>query len=336
MIRFPMSPHRRADIAIDLGTANTLVVERGSGIVFDEPSICCFRTSDGAHDFVAAGVEAQSYVGRTPRPLKIVRPLRNGVLNDMAAARELLRFATRALRPAWRLARTRALIGLPADATEAEHRALASAAVDAGLAEPELVAEPLMSAIGAGLAVDEARGRMVVDCGAGTTEVVVISLGRICFSHSTRGGGEALDRMLVEHLHLRHRFQIGSSTAERLKLELSSLLAQGNPGILLEVRGLDVARGVPTTIAVPASELVAVWDRYSEEVLSAVRAALAETPPELCQDILDDGIVLTGGAAMTGLLASLIADRTGIETRVSEAPLQAVAEGLSRLLSKDG
>jgi rod shape-determining protein MreB len=327
-----MRSRRRADIAIDLGTANTLVVERGSGIVFDEPSICCFAAFEGTPQFVAAGTEAHSYAGRTPKPLKIVRPLRNGVLSDMVAARELLRFATRTLRPAWRLTRTRALIALPADATEAEQRALATAAVDAGLAEPELVAEPLMSAIGAGLAVDEPQGRMVVDCGAGTTEVVVISLGRICFNHSARGGGEALDRMLIEHLHQRHQFQIGGSTAERLKIELSSLLAQGATDALLEVRGLDIARGIPRTIAVPGSELLAVWDRYSHEVLSAVRAALAETPPELCRDILEDGITLTGGAAMTGLLACLISDRTGIETRVSERPLEAVADGLSALL----
>lgn len=332
MTRFLKRSHRRADIAIDLGTANTLVVERGSGIVFDEPSICCFRGFDAVPEFVAAGAAAQAYVGRAAKPLKIVRPLRNGVLSDMVAARELLRFATRSLRPAWRLSRTRALIGVPADATEAERRALATAAVDAGLAEPELLAEPLMSAIGIGLAVDAPRGRMVIDCGAGTTEVVVISLGRICLGHSARGGSEALDRMLIEHLHHRHRFQIGSSTAERLKLELSSLLDRGATDALLEVRGLDVAQGVPTTIAVPASELLAVWERYSQEVLGAVRAALVETPPELSRDILEDGIFLTGGAAMTGLLARRITEQTGIATKVSEAPLKSVAGGLARLL----
>lgn len=325
---------RRADIAIDLGTANTLVVERGSGIVFTEPSICCFKAFDAVPEFVAAGSEAQTYVGRTPRPLKIVRPLRNGVLSDMVAARELLRYATSTLRPAWRLTRTRALIGLPADATEAEQRALATAAVDAGLAEPELVAEPLMSAIGVGLAVEEPRGRMVVDCGAGTTEVVVISLGRICLNHSARGGSEALDRMLIDHLHYRHRFQIGTSTAERLKLELSSLLEGDATGSLLEVRGLDVAKGMPRTIAVPASELLSLWDRYSEEVVAAVRRALAQTPPELCRDILEDGIILTGGASMTGRLARLITDQTGIATSVSEAPLKAVADGLAKLIEQ--
>lgn len=334
MIRFRTRSHPQADIAIDLGTANTLVVERGAGIVFDQPSICCFKAYDAVPEFVSAGSEAHSLIGRAARPLKIVRPLRNGVLSDMAAARELIRFATRTLRPAWRLARPRALIGVPADATEAERRALATAAVDAGLSEPELVAEPLMSAIGAGLAVDEPRGRMVVDCGAGTTEVVVISLGRLCFNHSVRGGGEALDRMLIDHLHHRHRFQIGSSTAERLKLELSSLLDEGDGSAVLEVRGLDAAKGMPKTIEVPASELLTVWDRYSEAVLSAVRAALGETPPELSQDILDDGITLTGGAAMTGLLAHRITELTGIRTSVSEAPLKAVASGLAKVLEE--
>lgn len=332
MIRIRNLPRRRADIAIDLGTANTLVVERGSGIVFDEPSICCFKAYDAVPDFVAAGWEARNLIGRAAKPLKIVRPLRNGVLSDMAAAREMIRFATRTLRPRWRLARTHALIGVPADATEAERRALATAAVDAGLAEPELVAEPLMSAIGEELEVDAPRGRMVIDCGAGTTEVVVISLGRICLNHSARGGGEDLDRMLIHHLHHRHRFRIGSSTAERLKLELSSLLETGDRRTLIEVRGLDATRGVPGTMAVPADELLMVWDRYSEDVVSAVRAALAETPPELSQDIMEDGVTLTGGAAMTGLLAFRIAEATGLRARMSVAPLKAVAGGLAKML----
>lgn len=334
MIRFRISSSPQADIAIDLGTANTLVVERGAGIVFDEPSVCCFKSYDAIPEFMAAGSEAHSLVGRTARPLKIVRPLRNGVLSDITAARELLRFATHKLRPAWRFTRPRALIGVPADATEAERRALSTAAIDAGLSEPRLMAEPLMSAIGAGLAVEEARGRMVIDCGAGTTEVVVISMGQICFNHSVRGGGEALDQLLIDHFHHRHRFQIGNATAERLKLELSSLLDTGEAGAMLEVRGLDAAKGVPTTIAVPAAELLTVWNKYSESVLAAVRAALAQTPPELSQDILEDGITLTGGAAMTGLLAGRITERTGIRASVSDAPLRAVAAGLAIVLEE--
>ena len=322
----------RADIAIDLGTANTLVVERGSGIVFDEPSICCFKAYDAVPEFVAAGFEARQLVGRVTRPLKIVRPLANGVLSDMKAARELLKFATRHRRRSWGLSRPRALIGVPADATEAERRALSTAALDAGLSQPRLVDEPLLSAIGIGLRVEEPKGRMIVDCGAGTTEVAVISLGRICLSQSIRGGGEALDRALVGHLHLHHRFLIGASSSESLKLELSEALAQGDVERLLEIRGLDAAAGVPKTIHLPARELSKIWHMNMDNVVAAVRAALAATPPELSQDIFDDGISLTGGAAMTGLLAREISENTGVPARVANAPLQSVAAGLGQLL----
>jgi rod shape-determining protein MreB and related proteins len=164
--------------------------------------------------------------------------------------------------------------------------------------------------------------------------VAVISLGAICLSHSVRGGGEALDRAFVDHLHLRRRFQIGTATAERLKLELSSLVESGSLERLVEVRGLDSATGVPTTIAVPADELLAVWERYSEAIVDAVLAALGETAPELSQDILEDGILLTGGAAMMGLLAQRISERTGIAVRIAQAPLRTVALGLGRIIDR--
>ena len=322
----------RADLAIDLGTANTIVVERGSGVVFDEPSVCCFSGHGAASELVAAGTEARRLVGRIAEPLRTVRPLRHGVVSDMKAARELLRIAAAPARSRWGLRRARVVIGVPADTTEAERRALITAASDAGLPAPELVAEPFLSAIGAGLDVRETRGRMVVDCGAGTTEVAVISIGAICFAHSVRGGGDALDRALIEHLHSRRGFKVGASTAERLKLELSASLDSGDKDRLIEVRGLELATGAPRTIAVPAGELMTVWDRYSDPVLSAVLAALAKTSPELSEDILEDGILLTGGAAMTGLLADRISRSTGIVARVSEAPLQSVAAGLAQLL----
>lgn len=334
MLQIRQASFSPADIAIDLGTANTLVVGRGEGVVFDEPSICCFKTDGPAPMLIAAGSEARPFIGRVGKPLRIVRPLMNGVLSDMAAARELLKYATHAHRRSWRLRRLRAVIGVPADATEAERSALASAAVDAGLAPPELVPEPLLSAIGIGMAVGEPRGRMIVDCGAGTAEVAVISLGRICLSHSVRGGGEALDRALIDHFHLRHRFQIGPATAERLKLELSSALERGDTGQMIEVRGLDARDGVPKTLAVRAAELSPVWEKSADAILAAIRAALGETPPELSQDILEDGISLAGGAAMTSLLARRITEHTGIAAHVSEAPLRSVASGLARLLDE--
>lgn len=333
---FQIRPTRlqAADIAIDLGTANTLVVERGSGITFDEPSVCCFRNGGPALELVAAGAEAHRFVGRVSKPLKIVRPLMNGVLSDMTAARELLKFATRAHRKSWRATRPRALIGVPTDATEAERKALTNAAMDAGLAQPQLMDEPLLSAIGAGLAIEEPRGRMIVDCGAGTTEVAVISLGRICLSQSVRGGGEALDRAIIDHFHLNHRFHIGSSTAERLKLELSAALAANEGDALLEVRGLDAGFGVPKTMKVRADELAPIWGKNVDSVLLALRNALVETPPELSQDILDDGITLAGGAAMTALLAQRITEATGVRTHVADVPLRSVASGLGRMLEE--
>jgi rod shape-determining protein MreB len=332
MIGIQASRPERADIAIDLGTANTLVVERGSGVVFDEPSICCFGGAVGAETLLAAGREAESFEGRVTKPLRVVRPLRNGVLSDMTAARELLRFATRGQRPAWRWSRVRALIGVPADATQAERKALMTAAVDAGLAQPRLIAEPLLAAMGAGLETDEPRGRMLVDCGAGTTEVAVISLGRICYSHSVRGGGDALDQALVAHFALHHHFHIGSSTAERLKVQLSGLFERGEAHAVVEVRGLDTISGIPRTLTVAARELAPAWDRYVGEVIGTVRIALSEMPPAMAGDILEEGILLAGGGALTGLLAQRIESETGVSTAAVERPLEAVAAGLLKMI----
>ena len=323
-----------ADIGIDFGTANTLVVERGSGVVFDEPSICCFHAQSSIRRFVAAGNEASRFVGRVTKPLEMVRPLRNGVLSEMNAARELLRFATQGQRRSWRLSRPHVMIGVPADATDAECRALKTAALDAGLSEPQLVSEPLLSAIGTGLDIDQPRGRMILDCGAGTTEVAVISLGKICVSQSVRGGSEALDRALADRLHLSHRFHIGTATAERLKLDLLSALDCGDTDRMLEIRGLDAAMGMPKVIAVRAGELAPIWEKKADTVVRAVRAALAETPPELSQDSLEDGIVVTGGAATTGLLARRIAEATGVPANVADSPLRSVAAGLGKLLDQ--
>jgi rod shape-determining protein MreB len=173
---------------------------------------------------------------------------------------------------------------------------------------------------------------MVVDCGAGTTEVAVISLGAICLSHSVRGGGDALDQALIDHLHLRHRFQIGISTAEALKLRISRLLAQGELDALVEVSGLDAARGLPATIELPVAEMMRIWNRHADSIVAVVRDALGRTPPELSHDILEDGILLTGGAAMTALLAGRIAEETGIRTLCADAPLDSVARGLEAML----
>jgi len=326
-------PSGAADLAIDLGTANTIVAERGSGMIFNQPSICCFSgTGDGA-SLVAAGAEAHAMIGRIVRPLRIARPLRNGVLSDMAAGRELLRHAVRQSGGAWRARKARALIGVPADSTQAEQRALLTAAEDAGLSHVRLLPEPLMAAIGSGLDIDAARGRMVIDCGAGTTEVVVISLGSICLAGTVRIGGDTLDEALLDHLQLRHRFQIGVATAERLKLELTELLdTGGDHERMISMKGHNSAAGRPETLSLPASELIRVYEKHLRNIVDIVRAALLRTPPELSQDIHDDGILLTGGASMAGLLGQRIGEATGLATHIAGTPLDCVALGLQQVL----
>ncbi|MBX3595782.1 rod shape-determining protein [Sphingomonas sp.] len=324
---------KKPDFAIDLGTANTLVVDKAGGVIFEQPSVCCFDGSVGPDGkLFAVGADAQPMIGREVNRLRTVRPLRNGVLVDVRATCELLKFALKPLTPKRRLRASRVVIGVPTDATQAERRALGRAAHDAGLAEPMRLADPMLAAIGSGLDVAEARGRMIVDCGAGLTDIVVISLGGICISRSVRGGGDAVDAALVHHLHLRKQFNIGQSTAEALKIALSEALM--SPGrSYVEVKGLDMRNGLPRVLALDVEELRPIVERHADEIASAVRGAFAATQPDLVSGILDDGISLTGGAAMTALVAERIQRSTGISVRVMDAPQRAVARGLAVMLN---
>lgn len=321
----------RPDVAIDFGTANTLVVDRTGGVVFDQPSLCCFAGRESDAHLVAAGAEAKSFLGRVEGVMRISRPLRNGVLSDIRSASELLRFATREIGSRWSSKRLRALIGVPADATQAERKAMETAALDAGMARPMLVPEPILAAIGADLDIGQARGRMIVDCGAGITEVAVISLGGICVMRSSRGGSEELDRSLTDHLRIRHRFRIGDASAERLKIAVSQALLDGNDGSVA-ISGLELASGMPTNIDIAIAELLPLWEKYIDRVVRIVRVALRETPPELARDILEDGLVMTGGAAVTGLLASSLSMSTGVAVRIAPEPLRSTGLGLASLL----
>ena len=324
----------RADLAIDLGTANTLVIKSGAGVIFNEATVCCFAGSGAKNRLVAAGAEAHEMVGRVPRDLRIAKPLRGGVLSDLDAGRELIRYAIRHSRSGWMARRPNALIGVPADATQAEQRALKSAAQDAGIGKVELIAEPLLAAIGAGLDIEAPRGRMLIDCGAGTTEVVVLSLGAICLSKSTRIGGDTLDGALMDHLHLRHRFQIGLIAAEALKLKVTDWLDGGQTDDTVAIRGHNLATGLPQTIELPCDELLVVYERHLQAIIDTVRSALHDTPPELSRDILDDGVTLTGGGSMVNLLGHRITEATGLSVSCPPEPLKTVAQGLETLLGR--
>lgn len=324
----------RPDVAIDLGTSRTTIVDGRGQIIFDQPSLCCFDGARANSMLVAAGTTAKTYLGRVEKRLPMPRPLRNGVLGDIRAASELLRFATRGLGPAHRLRRLRTLIGVPADATQAERRALQTAAVDAGLGRPALVAEPLAAALGAQLDIDQPRGRMLVECGAGITEVAVISLGGICVLRSDRGGSEELDRALADHLRAKHRLRIGEASAENLKIALSKTYAAGGCGAV-SVAGLDAASGRPIRLDVQTAELLPIWSRYVDRIVGLVRSAMRETPPELAQDVLQDGLVLTGGAARTAGLADAIALSTGTRATIAADAASCTGLGLGRALGSD-
>jgi rod shape-determining protein MreB len=317
------------DVSIDLGTANTLVVNRSDGLVFNEPSICCFSGIGAKTKLFAAGDAAHEMRGRTTRPLRLAKPLKGGVLSDIDAGRELLRYAIKKSRSRWGLRRLRAIIGIPSDATEAEQRALITAGQDAGLGRVQLVAEPLLAAIGAGLDIDEPRGRMVVDCGAGTTEVVVISLGGVCLAKTIRIGGDTLEEALGDHFLHKHRFKVGISEAERVKYELAAL---EDFGVEVSVRGQSLSSGLPCELRVPAVELAATYEKHVESIVDTIKNTLNHTPPELSRDILDDGITLTGGSALMGILGKRITEATAIKTIIAEEPLNNVANGLKHLM----
>jgi rod shape-determining protein MreB len=322
-----------ADVAIDFGTANMMVGEAGAGILFDEPSVCCFVDDGGHWRLYAAGIDAHAIGARASSGYRISRPLRHGVMSDIDAGRELLRYAVDRIGKRRMFSRASAIVGVPADATQAERQALLTAVNDAGIAKARLFDEPLMAAIGAGLMIEEPRGRMVVDCGAGTTEVAIISLGGICLSKSVRIGGDTLDESIVNHFHARYRFEIGLRTAEKVKLELAAFDKGADHSCrTVEVIGKDERGGLPGRLSVSTNELLAIVSRHVGMIVDAVKAALSEAAPELSRDILDDGVTLTGGSSTITLLSEGIAEATGLRVQIADRPRDCVALGLSSVL----
>ncbi|MFA7595580.1 MAG: rod shape-determining protein [Novosphingobium sp.] len=326
---------RRPEIAIDFGTANVRVIRRDDGIVFDEPSLCCFSRQQGTSGLVAAGAEAHAMVDRTPTHLQMKHPLCRGVLQDIDAAKELLRYAMSRAGGRKRLRAPRAIFGVPADATQAERNAMLTAADDAGFGATTLVAEPLAAAIGAQLPVQEPAGSMIIECGAGTTEVAVFSLGGLCETGSVRIGGATLNRAIADQLHLRHKFLIGDLTAEQLKLDYVGRrrAPYGSEADAISVRGRCLRAGLPMSIEVELSELDMVVKKHIQQVVSVVRDVLGRTAPEISQDIHDRGVVLTGGGALMPLMSEMIAAATGLRVEIAEQPTQCVAYGLHRMLA---
>lgn len=323
----------KPDFAIDFGTANTRVVTADGGVLFDEPSLCCFAGRFDVCELVAAGAAVSPMQDRASGELRIVRPLHRGVLSDIAAARDYLAHAVRSSAGQRRLRSFRAIIGVPADATNAERSALLTAASDAGLGSVTLLAEPLAAAWGAGLQVDQPRGSMIVECGAGTTEAAILSLGGICATASVRGGGDALDTGIADHLHFQHKFLIGMNTAENAKREIVGMLEKQAPcATTIRLKGRNLVNGLPAALELPLGDLLPVVDKHIAGITRMVTSLLGQISPELSRDIHDDGIVLTGGSAAICLVGPALARATGLRVTLAPNHAYCVAMGLQKAL----
>ena len=317
------------DLAIDLGTANTLIYVRGKGIVSCEPSVVAVETTQGGRRRVShVGREAKEMLGRTPANVTAVRPLRDGVIADFAITEAMLKHFIEKAHNRRTLVKPRIVISVPFGITEVEKRAVRESAERAGAREVFLVEEPMVAAIGAGLPVTEPTGNMVVDIGGGTTEVAVISLAGIVYSQSIRVGGDKMDEAIVSYVRRHHNLLIGESTAERIKKDFGiAIVPSDGIGETIHIKGRDLVNGVPKEITITQANVAEALSEPIGAIVEGVRIALENTAPELAADIVDQGIVLTGGGALIHGLDEHLREETGLPVSVAEDPLSCVALG---------
>jgi rod shape-determining protein MreB len=321
------------DLAIDLGTANTLVYMKGKGIILNEPSVVAVKKNGrGAGKVLAVGREAKMMLGRTPGDIMATRPMMGGVIADFDVAEAMLRYFIRKAHAGHRLARPRIMIGVPSGITQVEKRAVRESAESAGAREVYFIEEPMAAAIGAGLPVTEPRANMVVDIGGGTTEVAVISLGGIVYSISVKVAGDKMDEAIVEYVKRKHRVLIGSSTAETIKMAIGNAFpVDGLEDI--EVKGRDLVTGIPKTVKMCSDEAREAISEQVGAISGAVHTALERMPPELSADLIDVGIMLAGGGALLKNLDLLLKTETQLPVQIADDPLSAVAVGAGMALT---
>jgi rod shape-determining protein MreB len=325
-----MSGFGGRDMAVDLGTANTLVYVRGRGIVLSEPSVVAIDQRTG--DVHAVGIEAKRMLGRTPGTISAIRPLKDGVIADFDVTEQMLRhFIQKVHQNRW--AHPRVVVCVPSGVTGVEKRAVEEATQSAGARQAFLIEEPMAAAIGAGLPVSEPTGNMIVDIGGGTTEVAVISLGGIVVSQSIRVGGDELDEAIVNYVKREYKLLIGSQTAEEVKLEIGSA-APMREEAQCEIRGRDLVTGLPKTVVLSSQEVRLALDEPLQQVIDAIKSTLDKTPPELASDIMDRGIVLAGGGALLHRLDERVRHETEMPVHIAESPLTCVAVGSGRSLEE--
>lgn len=319
------------DIGIDLGTATVLVYLKGKGIILNEPSVVAMDRHTG--QIIAVGEKARRMLGRTPGNIVAVRPLREGVIADYDTTERMLRYFMQRTSNSGRLVRPRVMVCIPSGVTEVEERAVRQAAIQSGARQAFLIEEPLAAALGAGVDISQPNGNMVVDIGGGTTDIAVLSLGGIVLSRSLRVGGDKFDEAIVRYVRREYNLMIGERTAEELKISIGTAHPGVNPGGTAEVRGRDLVSGLPKTLALTAEETRLAMQEPIEAVVTAVKEVLEHTPPELAADIVDRGIVMTGGGCLLAGLAALISDETHLPVHLAEDPVSCVVRGTGKALA---
>jgi rod shape-determining protein MreB len=329
------------DLAIDLGTANTLVYLKGKGIVVSEPSVVAVqKDAVGQKKVLAVGTDAKNMLGRTPGSIVAIRPMKDGVIADFDITEEMLRYFIRKIHNRKALVRPRIVICVPSGITQVEKRAVKESAESAGAREVYLIEEPMAAAIGAGLPITEASGNMIVDIGGGTTEVAVISLAGIVYAKSVRVGGDKMDEALTQHIKRKYNLLIGERTAEEIKITIGSAYPDSPCSVqegkleTMEVKGRDLVSGIPKTLTIDAQEIREALSETINAIVEAVRIALERTPPELAADIVDKGIVLAGGGALLRNLDALLREETGLPVVIAEDPLSCVVLGSGKVLDE--
>jgi len=325
-----------SDMAIDLGTANTLVYVKGRGIVLNEPSVVAIKNTATGKEVLAVGDEAKMMLGRTPGNIEAIRPLRDGVIADFIVAEEMIKHFIRKVHNRRSFVSPQVVICVPSGSTPVERRAIQESAEAAGARRVFLIDEPMAAAIGAGLPVTEPTGSMVVDISGGTTEVAILSLGGIVYARSARVGGDKMDEAIIGYIRRHHNLLIGESSAERIKKTIGTASApEDGVGEELAIKGRDLMNGVPKEIIINQTQIAEALSEPVGAIVEGVKVALEQTPPELSADIVDKGIVLTGGGALLGNLDLVLRNATGLPVSLADEPLSCVALGTGRSLEDD-
>lgn len=320
------------DLAIDLGTANTLVYVKGKGIVLREPSVVAVRKdARGVSKVLAVGKEAKMMLGKTPGNIMAIRPMRDGVIADFEVTEAMLRYFITKVHNRRTLVRPRIIVSVPSGITQVEKRAVKESAESAGAREVYLVEEPMAAAVGAGLPITEPTANMIVDIGGGTTEVAVISLSGVVYSGSVRVAGDKMDEAILQYIKKKYNLLIGEHSAEMIKTTIGNVMPE-KPYDTMQIKGRDLVSGVPKTITIDADEVREAITEQVDAIMETVKVALEQTPPELAADIVDKGIVLTGGGALLRNLDKLLREETGLPIIIADDPLSSVVLGCGQIL----